>query len=138
MDDKGRVVVPSQFREVIDGDGIMLTRMDHTLYAYPMDKWREVEARFAKREVTTMNFRRLRRFFLGGAQYCPFDKQNRILIPPGLRIYANLDPKEKVVFVGQGEHLEIWSESGFQSELEKFDQLAETEEGMMEISQMGL
>ena len=47
------------------------------------------------------------RFYLSGGQPLEIDKNNRILIPMGLRNFSELT--DEVVLVGMGEKFEIWS-----------------------------
>jgi MraZ protein len=65
--------------------------------------------------VTTRNGRVMRRAYFSGAYQAELDKQGRVLIPPVLRAYANLD--SQVVVVGTGEGIEIWNAGGFDSAL---------------------
>ena len=69
------------------------------LQALPMDK---PEARM------------LGRFFIAGAIDAEVDKQGRILVPPTLRSFAELD--KDVVLAGVGHRIEIWSKARWDGE----------------------
>lgn len=117
IDDKGRIVIPSRFRELIraeDGDHIMVSRMDQCLVAFPMAVWQQLEERILNNAKKTGFMRRFRRVFLGGAQKCTCDKQDRILVPPSLRQYAGLN--KEIVLVGVLDHFEIWSREKHENE----------------------
>jgi MraZ protein len=117
IDDKGRIVIPSRFRELIraeDGDRIMVSRMDQCLVAFPMSAWQQVEERILNDAKKNDFMRRFRRVFVGGAHGCICDKQDRILIPPALRQYAGLN--KEIVLVGVLDHFEIWSREKHENE----------------------
>ena len=52
--------------------------------------------------------RRIQRLLIGYASELEFDGSGRVLLPQSLREYAGL--QKKLVLVGQGDKLELWSE----------------------------
>lgn len=111
IDAKGRVSIPSKFREAISGradQAFMVTNdLDPCLVAYPMEEWMEMEKRLQTLPSFVPEAVQFRRFFISGAQECPVDRQGRILIPANLREYAQLG--REALFVGLLERFEIWS-----------------------------
>jgi MraZ protein len=110
LDGKGRIIVPTRFRELIAGDkgeAVMITRLDRCLFAYSLEAWARIEDRIVALSEVSENMRSFRRFFIGGAFECSCDKQGRVLVPQNLREYAGLE--KDVVLVGALEHFEIWS-----------------------------
>ena len=106
IDNKGRLIVPAKFREVL-GDKFVVTKgMDHCLWLFDMEEWVRLEEKIQALPVTNQKARKLSRFFLAGATDCEVDKQGRILIPAPLRKHASLD--KDVTLVGVGGHIEIW------------------------------
>ena len=139
IDTKGRVIIPSRFRDVInagDGDGIMISRMDGGLLAYTLEEWRKIEARILSLAEKSDHMRRFRRVFVGGAFECSSDKQDRILIPPTLRKYADLD--REIVLVGVLDHFEIWSRDNWEGENLHMEDDMKKEEVRNEIAKLGL
>ena len=61
--------------------------------------------------------KRFQRLTLGYATDLELDGNGRMLLPPPLREYAQLD--KKLVLVGQGNKLELWSESLWLAERER-------------------
>lgn len=127
IDAKGRIIVPSKFRQDL-GESFVLTRgLDQCLFAYPMDEWKLLEEKLKKLPLTKKDARAFTRFFFSGAIECEVDKQGRINIPPPLRKYALLD-KECVV-IGVSNRIEFWShsqwESYFEASEESFSEIAE-------------
>ena len=116
MDERGRIPMPPRFREALM-QGIILTQgtPDHCIRAYPTDAFEQQAALYTESPVTTRVGRVARRAFFSGAYQAELDKQGRVLIPPVLRDYANLN--SQVVIVGIGEGMEIWNVDDFATAL---------------------
>lgn len=139
IDTKGRIIIPTRFRDKIKvngEDGVVITRMDECLKAYPYDKWSEIENRILSLPVKTEAMRRFRRVFVGGAFECTCDKQGRVLIPPTLREYAKLE--KEIVLVGVLDHFEIWSRDRWDTENSRLDEDLKKEDVRLEIAELGL
>ena len=107
VDAKGRLIVPSKFREQLGDEFVVTKGFDSCLFVYGNPEWAEMEKKLTALPVTNASARKLTRFFLAGATTCEVDKQGRILIPSVLRDYAGIE--KEAVLVGTGSHLEIWS-----------------------------
>lgn len=140
IDTKGRIIIPARFRELLvenGGEGLILSKIDGMLVAYPYDIWTEIEKKILSRPDKTDALRRLKRFFIGAASDCPLDKQGRILAPPALRQYASLE--KEIVMVGVLDHFEIWSREKWDFENRKFEEEdMNNEEVRNEIASIGL
>ena len=139
IDVKGRVIIPARFREFIqsDGDnGVMISCMDSCLFAYPYSAWHKLEEKVLSLAETNDYMRRFRRVFIGGAFSCSCDKQDRILIPPSLRQYANLE--KKIVLVGVLKYFEIWSREKWEKEHMNLEKDLKKEELRNEIARLGI
>jgi MraZ protein len=139
IDDKGRIVIPTRFRVLArseDGDGIMVSRMDHCLVAFPMPAWRQLEERIQQLAEKNDIMRRFRRVFIGGAHECAYDRQERILIPPTLRQYAGLS--KEIVLVGVLDHFEIWARENFENEEAMLSNDLKDPEARNEIAKLGI
>jgi len=120
VDDKGRITLPSRFRESFK-DGIVLTRgMDRCLYAYTREQWRAlVDSQLASLSPLSPDGRRIQRFFFSGASETELDKQGRLMLPPALSRHARL--KRDVVVAGVYDHLEIWDRSAWRTQLREIE-----------------
>lgn len=114
MDAKGRMAIPAKLREELaqlcDGR-IVLTASatgDRCLMVYPEPEWAAVEEQINALPSMKKAVRRLQRTVLGYATRLQLDSAGRVLVPPTLRDYAKLD--KKLMLVGQGKKLELWSE----------------------------
>lgn len=127
IDDKGRMIMPAKFREML-GESFMLTKgLDGCLFVYPLAEWQNLESKLKNLPFTNKDARAFARFFFSGASECERDKQGRILLASNLREYANL--LKDVVIIGVGTRLEIWSKeiwTGYSNEVEgNYEELAE-------------
>jgi len=139
IDPKGRIIVPTRFRDVIKASGtdsIMITRMDSCLFAYAHDRWGELEQKILHLPEKSEAMRRFQRFFIGGAQDCKCDNQGRVLIPPFLKQYSGLD--KEIVLVGSLDRFEIWSRENWDRENGLMEKDLGNEQVRHEIAQLGL
>lgn len=80
--------------------------------------------------ITTKDARKFSRFFFAGAATCELDKQGRILIPPVLREFADL--QKDVVSVGVLNRIEIWSKDNW-LDCNSYDDMDEIAEHMADL-----
>src|ERR1051325_8581839 len=113
IDAKGRLSVPSKFREVLLGKGddrLVITNFaiggQRCLDVYPFDEWTQLEEEIRKKPKFDPAMLVFQNYYFGGASECVLDKEGRILIPPLLRQHANL--KRDVVLVSALEKFRIW------------------------------
>ncbi|HVM98356.1 MAG TPA: division/cell wall cluster transcriptional repressor MraZ [Candidatus Acidoferrales bacterium] len=97
VDEKGRVSIPSRFRELLQATGddrVVITNFQMgdapCLDAYPYADWEKLEADLIKKPQFKRNLLTFVTFYTSHAQVCEIDKQGRILLPPTLREYAGL------------------------------------------------
>ncbi len=125
IDAKGRLIIPSKFREAL-GDAFVVTKgLDGCLFVYDNAEWNAFEEKLKSLPLTNKDARQFVRFFLAGAAEVEVDKQGRILVPNVLREFAELN--KDVVLIGVASRIEIWSK-------ERFDGMA-TYEDMDEIAE---
>ena len=109
IDAKGRLIIPSRFRDEL-GDSFVLTKgLDGCLSIYPKGEWEEFEKKLRSLPLTSKNARTFTRFFVSGATSCDLDRQGRILVPATLREYADLE--KDVILAGNLDRIEIWSKA---------------------------
>lgn len=107
LDDKGRVVLPSKFRDDLAKGCYVTKGQDRCVYVFPESVWQREVQRVMDLPVTNRVARAYSRTFFGGASDQRLDRQGRIAISPQLREYASLD--KDVTIVGVAERVEIWS-----------------------------
>lgn len=111
IDRKGRLIIPSKFREVFKENYVerfFVTRgLDTCLFVFAEDEWRKQESRFRSLPVTSVEARNFNRIYFSGACEVTCDKQGRILVPQYLKDFAKI--KSDVMIVGVSNRMEIWS-----------------------------
>lgn len=107
-DDKGRFIMPQQYREILDGRCMVTKGLDeHCLYVYDMQEWYAFAARLRALPNTKESIRKLQRHFLAEAEQIEIDKQGRCLISSELRAYAGI--KGEIKLLGIDNKIELWS-----------------------------
>ena len=104
VDAKGRLIVPSKFREQLGDEFVVTKGLDGCLFVYENTEWKALEEKLHALPLTNANARKFSRFFLAGATTCEVDKQGRILLPAVLREFAKID--KDAVLVGVGSRME--------------------------------
>lgn len=110
MDPKGRVTVPSRFREEL-GERFYVSRgLDGCLFLLSAQQWQELAEKISA--LPLAQSRKMQRYFFSGAAEVEPDKQGRILIPPNLRELAGLE--KDVSVIGAATRAEIWDTQRWQ------------------------
>ncbi len=122
IDAKGRVSIPSRFREILasryEDDRLIVTSfLEPCLLAYPVAEWQALEERVRELPRFDPAVIRLKRVLVSGATECPIDKNGRILIPPVLRDLAGLE--REMIWAGMVDNIEIWSRANWQQMFEQ-------------------
>lgn len=117
IDGKGRLAVPTRYREALaqDGSSLVLTidTEETCLLLYPARQWQVIEDSLQRLPSFNPAARRIQRLLIGHATDVELDNSGRILLPPLLRDYAKLD--KRVVMIGQSNKFEVWDESIWES-----------------------
>ena len=121
LDPKGRMGLPARHREtvMVVSEGRIVVTIDmreSCLLLYPLNEWEAVQAKLEDLSNINAPARLLQRLLIGHATDLELDAAGRLLLPAMLRDYANLD--KKLVLVGQGNKIEIWSADHWQQQLE--------------------
>ena len=127
VDEKGRLIIPSKFRNDLGKKFIVTRGIEKCLFVYSLDEWNNIVDKLKELPFTRKDARTFMRMFLSGATECELDNNGRINIPSVLTTYANIT--KEVVVIGVNERLEIWSENSFDeffnSNIDNFDDIAE-------------
>jgi len=127
IDDKNRVSLPMKFRKEVGKKLVATHGLDNCLFLYPLSEWKTISEKIGSLGIGQADTRSFNRFFLGGAVEVDVDSIGRILLPDFLREFAGL--KDKVVFAGIHNRIEVWNEkrwTDYKKNVQKeADQLAE-------------
>ena len=130
IDAKGRLIVPSRFREQLGDEFVVTAGLDGCLFVYTNEEWKKFEEKLNTLPLTNPKARKFSRFFLASACPCEVDKQGRILLPAKLRMEAHLE--KDVVLAGVGSRVEIWDKNRWQ-DTNTYDDMDEVAEHMAEL-----
>ena len=107
IDDKGRLTIPAKFRGDLAA-GLVVTRgFDRNLMVYPLDEWQKLAQEIMAKPLADSRVRDFRRRVFSSAMDLEPDRQGRILLPPYLREFAEIE--SDVVIVGMFNYIEIWT-----------------------------
>ncbi len=120
LDTKGRIIVPSKFREELGAKFIATKGLDNCLFLYPLDEWKLIEEKLRSLPFTRADVRSFARFFFSGASELEIDKQGRIVLPTNLRDYADI--VKDLIVIGVGSRVEIWASEKWRD----YNQMAES------------
>ena len=131
IDRKGRLIIPSKFREVFKENYVerfFVTRgLDTCLFVFTEEEWKRQEARFKSLSFTNAEARQFNRLYFSGACEVGCDKQGRILVPQYLKDFAGI--KADVVIVGVSNRMEIWAKESwrefYNNTKDSFEKIAE-------------
>ena len=116
LDSKGRLAVPSRFRDPLTercaGQVVVTADSDRCLLIYPLPEWEPIEQKLMSLSSFNPQIRELQRRVVGYAEDVVMDATGRILVPPALRQFAQLD--KSVVLVGQGNKFELWNQDSWE------------------------
>ena len=112
LDDKGRLAIPTRYRERIiarcDGQLVATVDKDYCLLIYPFPDWEEIERKLMRLPSLNKKARRLQRLMVGHATEVDLDGHGRILLSRELREFAGLG--HQAMLIGQGNKFELWDE----------------------------
>jgi MraZ protein len=122
IDEKGRLMIPARFRELLVGGAYVMQGLDRCLMVMTSAYFEEVYRRISSMNIADPTARLLRRLILASAYPAEVDKVGRVLLPAVLRQSAQLEGE--AIVAGTGEYFEVWSPAGW---VEQMNQLQDTE-----------
>lgn len=132
LDSKGRIIVPSKFRDELHSTFILTRGLDGCLTIYSLEQWEKMFVELNKLPGTKKNARSYVRMLTSGATECTLDNQGRIIIPAFLAKAVNIT-KECVV-VGVNDHIEIWDKQAWENYyIDASDNFEEVAENLSEL-----
>jgi MraZ protein len=107
VDEKGRMAVPSRFRNQLDEGAFISRWIDACLAIFPKHEWDALAAKAGALPIGDGNARQFQRYLFSSAFEVDLDRQGRVVIPAQLRTWAGLNGE--AVIVGSRDHAEIWA-----------------------------
>ncbi|MCP1373899.1 division/cell wall cluster transcriptional repressor MraZ [Dyella lutea] len=114
VDDKGRLAIPTMYRELVAGacaNRLVVTYnpFEHgCLWLFPHAQWEQVRDQVNALPSVKAAHRNLQMKLVGAAAVVEPDSAARILLPASQRSTAGIE--KKAVLLGMGNKFELWSE----------------------------
>ena len=134
LDDKGRLMIPARFRELLEGGAFITQGFDKCLMVMTESYFKQVYERIEAMNLADPTARLLRRLILSNAYPVEVDKVGRILMPQNLRTFLGIENGELIV-AGQGEYFEVWTPAMWS---EQMAQLQDTDANNQRFSTLDL
>lgn len=115
LDDKGRLMIPARFRELLAAGAFITQGFDRCLMVMTDTYFRQVYERISAMNLADPMARLLRRLILSNAYPVEVDKVGRILLPQNLRQSILLE--SEAILAGQGEYFEVWNPAEWNAQM---------------------
>lgn len=123
VDDKGRIAVPTRFRDLIQkqckGRLVVTMYFERGIVIFPQPVWKKKEQELLQMSDARPAERALREMMLGHADDRQLDSQGRLLLAAALRKHAGLERESQLI--GQGDKLVLWSKAVAERRFEQWD-----------------
>lgn len=106
LDDKGRLILPAKFRDLLTGDVMIAPGKEHCLEVWALSGFEEMTSELRRKNYDDKATRQYIRYLFANSDKQVPDKQGRISLTPGMRHYASLE--REVLVTGAMDHAEIW------------------------------
>jgi MraZ protein len=116
LDEKGRLMIPARFRELLEGGAFITQGFDKCLMVMTEAYFKQVYERIEAMNLADPTARLLRRLILSNAYGVEVDKVGRILVPQNLRTFLGV-PSGELVVAGQGEYFEVWTPADWSGQM---------------------
>jgi len=111
LDAKGRIIIPSKFREELHTTFILTRGLDGCLTIYSLKQWEKLFEEVNKLPTTKKDARSYVRMLTATASECTLDNQGRIAIPSFLSKPVGIE--KECVIIGANDHIEIWDKNAW-------------------------
>ena len=106
LDAKGRIIIPSRFRDELHTTFILARGLDGCLTIYSLKQWEKLFEEVNKLPTTKKAARQYIRMLTSTATECTLDNQGRIPVPAFLAKPVNIT--KECVIIAANDHIEIW------------------------------
>ena len=134
LDDKGRLMIPARFRELLAAGAFITQGFDQCLMVMTEVYFKEVYDRISAMNLADPMARLLRRLILSNAYPVEADRVGRILIPQNLRQVITLEGE--AIVAGQGEYFEVWTPAAWDAQMAQLQDLETNDQrfAMLDLS----
>ena len=127
LDDKGRLMIPARYRELLAAGAFVTQGFDKCLMVMTDVYFKQVYDRITGMNPTDPTARMLRRLILSNAYPVEVDKVGRVLVPQNLRQFLGIESGELTV-AGQGDYFEVWTPAEWKVQMDKLQDVEANEQ----------
>ena len=127
LDDKGRLMIPARYRDLLAAGAFITQGFDKCLMVMTDAYFKEVYERINTMNMADSTARLLRRLILSNAYPVEVDKVGRILVPQNLRSFLGVENGELTV-AGQGDYFEVWTPAEWKTQMDKLQDVEANEQ----------
>lgn len=109
LDSKNRIMMPSDFRENLEGDFYLTKGPEKSLVVYTEEEFQKRSAALDQLVYENKKNRAIKRLFFSSTVKVNLDKQGRILINKSLKDYAGIT--DEAILIGNNTTIEIWDKT---------------------------
>ena len=136
IDDKGRLAIPTAFRDAVAkaGNQLVLTYNPFEsgcLYLYPQPVWEKVRDQVNALPRTRSVSRNLQLKVVGAAAFLEPDGSGRVSIPASHRSAVGID--KKAVLLGMGDKFELWGEAAHHEQIRRTLGDDDLDDGLLDL-----
>ena len=138
VDDKGRLAIPTAYRELVARDcenRLVVTYNPYEsgcLWLYPVKVWEEVRDQVNALPMAKRVHRTLQLKLVGSATFLEPDGNGRLLLPASHRNAAGIE--KKAVLLGMGSKFELWSEQSHLAQIRQTVGDDDVSEDMLDLA----
>ena len=127
LDDKGRLMIPARYRDLLAAGAFITQGFDRCLMVMPDAYFQDVYERINNMNMADSAARMVRRLILSNAYPVEVDKVGRILVPQNLRGFLGIESGELVV-AGQGGYFEVWTPADWKTQMDQMQDVEANEQ----------
>ena len=138
VDDKGRLAIPTAYRELVArecSNRLVVTYNPYEagcLWLYPVAAWETVRDEVNKLSMAKRVHRVMQLKLVGGATHLEVDGSSRVLLPASHRNATGIE--KKAVLLGMGNKFELWSEQAHMAQIRQTIGDDDVSDAMLELS----
>ena len=117
LDEKGRLMIPARYRELLEGGAYITQGFDRCLLVMTGVHFKQVYDSVNAMNMADPTARLMRRLIFSNAFPVEVDKVGRVLVPQMLRQFAGLDGE--AIVAGQGDYFEVWTPAAWQEQMKQ-------------------
>ena len=106
MDNKNRIMMPSEFRDILSEEFYITKGPEKSLVIYTKEEFEKQSQRLDNLVIENKKNRAIKRLFFSSTIKTSLDKQGRVLLNKNLRDYANI--ASDAMIIGNNTTIEIW------------------------------